>query len=55
MFIVLLTVATPVSGKDETARRLMADPFVAGGVATPRILEVAPLRADARLAFLLAA
>lgn len=33
--------------------RVRADPFVAEGVATAEILEVAPSKADARLAFVL--
>lgn len=40
--------------RDEIEARVMADPFVAGGVVTPRIIEVAPARSDARLAFLAA-
>nr|WP_322111484.1 YciI family protein [Tistrella bauzanensis] len=40
--------------RDEIEARVMADPFVVGGVVTPQILEVAPARSDARLAFLAA-
>jgi uncharacterized protein YciI len=32
--------------------RIAADPFVAQGVVSPEVIEIAPGRADARLAFL---
>ena len=41
-------------GEDRAAleARIAADPFVAEGIVAPEILEVAPGRTDARLAFL---
>ena len=38
--------------RDDMAARVAADPFVAQGVVEAEILEIAPSRTDARLAFL---
>lgn len=40
------------SSRDQLEERVAADPFVAEGIATPHIQEVAPARTDTRLAFL---
>jgi uncharacterized protein YciI len=42
-------------GEDRAAleRRVSADPFVAGGVVTPEVIEIAPAHAVAELDFLL--
>lgn len=40
------------NNRAQLEERLAADPFVAEGIATPHIQEVAPGRTDARLAFL---
>ncbi|MFC3228470.1 YciI family protein [Marinibaculum pumilum] len=39
--------------RTDLERRVAEDPFVAEGVVRPRIVELAPARADDRLAFLL--
>ncbi|MCB1436062.1 MAG: hypothetical protein KDJ46_02700 [Rhodobiaceae bacterium] len=39
--------------REEIAARVDGDPFVAAGVVQAEILEIAPARADERLAFLL--
>ncbi|GAB4391556.1 MAG: YciI family protein [Kiloniellaceae bacterium] len=42
------------TSRADLERRVAADPFVAEGVVTAEITEIAPSRADARLDFLLA-
>lgn len=40
------------TSRSELERRIAADPFVADGVVTAEVLEVAPSRTDGRLSFL---
>ena len=39
---------------DELQERLEADPFVMAGIVSPETIEIAPARAEERLAFLVA-
>jgi uncharacterized protein YciI len=48
------TIVAHATSLEDLQRRVSADPFVAENVVSAEILEIAPARTDARLAFLAA-